>query len=1313
MPRLVSRYKCQIARTIVVTGLLLTVADAAVAQDRIYWDGGNTVQNGTVDGGDGTWDEVSTNWTNQTGTANYAAYGLGALPDRRFTGTGGTVNVTAAAAQAGRMQFSSSGYRLEGAAVDVQGRLVLSTGTTTTIANAVTADGLESASSGALIIEATGTLQIDMGESVAAIAGNITNNGSLVFNRSDDLTLSNPISGSGLIRHQGTGILTLDGTGATYSGNVEVTNGTLRPFQVEILGVVTLDGGTLSELQPADPPAEIALGAGGGTIDVPFVTFGTGNNISGIGKLTKTGVGELRLKGDRTFSGGMDINQGRVVFRDSSGAVTTPFGSGPITVAAGARLDLADRMSVPNAVSLAETSVLRIATAFPTTLSGNINFGGGSEAITLLGGTNANQTVNFSGILSNGGFVASATAISTARTLEFSGAAANTYTGLTRIKTVAGAGLRFRLNKSANVTAVPGDLTVDAGTQVIVAASGQIADTATVQLNEGAAMTLGEATSVTETVGVLNGAGSIELASTSTLIITSGSFSGAISGDGSLTKQGAGTLVLSGDSTYTGTTTVAGGQLQVSGSLDGDVAVSSGATLSGAGGVGALTVAGGAIVAPGASAGTLSTGDMTLSDTSVLNVELAAPGTTGGGVNDLIQATGDLVLDGVLNVSDLGDMAAGTYTLITYTGELTDNGLAFGTTPAGFVYRIDTTEANAIRLIVSDPRTLLGLSATTLEFGSRRLGAAASMQVLTLESTGDTPVVFGVVELSGDHAADFTLSDACGGTTLAVGDECTVTVTQQSNTVGLRTATLTIASDAEDSPHEVALQVRTVGQPTLAGLDGGTNTYYIGASASRLDPDGATVLDVPGALALDGATLQVEMTTGANPAEDVLSFANGGGVSLSGTTAGSDVLIDSIVVGTLQNSIGAGNVLGVTFNADATVTRVQTLMRATTYRNINTSDPLVGAREVEITLSYLGQQVIATVSIDVQEPPFVPPPPELPVQPVVLTGMITADVTGEPGRPITIRDATITTGVTLTYVITGPGVTFETGVILGVSVIFEAPGLIQELQKMLPFAADGAIVEQLENGQIRITSDAYRALLLPVQTVVAADEEASEVYYGNNGEVALITDNGFGILVYALHINNEGLSSMLSDLTLQQIYTDSGRMLVSPMASEVETGTSGTNELSVQGQEIYFSGRADIIAVPANRSQTPGLMEYPVNGLGSVHHLSSLFMVENQILLQHDLVPAPADWQALQATLSSLDGVSAVSIDTRGDIHVSVDGIVLKGVMDYVVTPGSGSSGTGVMAFDMVGDLTGNGMDDYKVTYANGDRQYLFVYALN
>lgn len=187
--------------------------------------------------------------------------------------------------------------------------------------------------------------------------------------------------------------------------------------------------------------------------------------------------------------------------------------------------------------------------------------------------------------------------------------------------------------------------------------------------------------------------------------------SGVISGSGPLTKTSGGKLTLSGSSTYIGATTVADGMLSVEGSLANTaVTVASGATLGGSGSIaGSVTVADGGIIAPGSSPGTLTVGSLSFNGGSILNYQLGRPGIIGGGVNDLIEVTGNLTLDGTLNVIDVGGFSAGVYRLMNYGGGLTDNGLALGALPSGVsssdLY-VQTNIAGQINLISSVGATL-------------------------------------------------------------------------------------------------------------------------------------------------------------------------------------------------------------------------------------------------------------------------------------------------------------------------------------------------------------------------------------------------------------------------------------------------------------------------------------------------------------------------------------------------------------------------------------------------------------------------------
>jgi fibronectin-binding autotransporter adhesin len=126
---------------------------------------------------------------------------------------------------------------------------------------------------------------------------------------------------------------------------------------------------------------------------------------------------------------------------------------------------------------------------------------------------------------------------------------------------------------------------------------------------------------------------------------------------------------------------------------------------------GTLTTAAGshAIITPhndALSAGTLTiVGDVSLDHSTTLNFNLASPGTSGSGINDLIDITGNLSLDGTLNVNNLSGFGAGTYRLFNYTGTLSGAGLTQGTMPTGlgFTYTIDTSAANQVNLDVVTP----------------------------------------------------------------------------------------------------------------------------------------------------------------------------------------------------------------------------------------------------------------------------------------------------------------------------------------------------------------------------------------------------------------------------------------------------------------------------------------------------------------------------------------------------------------------------------------------------------------------------------
>jgi len=619
----------------------------------------------------------------------------------------GTLNTRtgAGAAQATTVQSGNFSGAITGT-----GQLVKTTASTLTLTGASTYTGGTTISAG--------TLQIGDGGS---LIGNVINNGTLAFDRTDSSTFSGAISGSGGVTKWGTGTVTLSGSN-TYQGGTTVRGGTLRSGAASALSqntAYTVLGGVL-DLGSFNLRAS-SLSGTGGAVQLGSATLAVGSanasttfagSIDGTGSLVKEGSGTLTLSGPNTYIGGTTVSAGTLqigsggnngsitgdvtnhaalVFNRANGIAfagnisgvgsVTKTGTGTLvytgsathaggTTIDGGTLQIGDggtvgsiTGNVTNHAALVFNRSNEAAFAGHITGSGNVTKTGAGTLVYTGNATHTGGTTIDSGTLEirdSGSIVGH---IANNAALVFNRSADTTFAG-----NISGTG--SLLQKGARKLTLTGDNTFTGTTTVVV---GNI-------LQIGAGGTTGSITGNISNDGdlVFDRAGEL-------------SYAGVISGSGTLSKNGTGVLELTGASTYTGATEVNAGTLRVNnstGSATGasTVLVKSGATLSGGGSIaGQVTIANGATLAPGSNLGTLTTGMLRFDPGAFLSYELGQAGVAGGPLNDLVKVNGGLVLDGTLNVAQApgGTFGPGLYRLISYTGSLIDNGLNIGTAPAG------------------------------------------------------------------------------------------------------------------------------------------------------------------------------------------------------------------------------------------------------------------------------------------------------------------------------------------------------------------------------------------------------------------------------------------------------------------------------------------------------------------------------------------------------------------------------------------------------------------------------------------------------
>ncbi|HVK18595.1 MAG TPA: autotransporter-associated beta strand repeat-containing protein [Fimbriiglobus sp.] len=180
---------------------------------------------------------------------------------------------------------------------------------------------------GGLTISA-GTVQVGAGGATGSLATTlpITNNGTLIVNKSNDLTLNGAITGGGSLTKQGTGALILGGANS-YGGGTTISGGTVRigaAGAIPDTGTVTIAAnGTLSTAGGAGG-AGITETAGTLLTTGSAIQLGTGDHILTFNGLDPASAGNLQIAGwvGVHFFPGLD---GRIVFNNLTANPNTAY----------------------------------------------------------------------------------------------------------------------------------------------------------------------------------------------------------------------------------------------------------------------------------------------------------------------------------------------------------------------------------------------------------------------------------------------------------------------------------------------------------------------------------------------------------------------------------------------------------------------------------------------------------------------------------------------------------------------------------------------------------------------------------------------------------------------------------------------------------------------------------------------------------------------------------------------------------------------------------------------------------------------------
>jgi autotransporter-associated beta strand protein/T5SS/PEP-CTERM-associated repeat protein len=261
-----------------------------------------------------------------------------------------TTNVSSISAGTGTFAFLNTS---DSTAVTVTNQTAL----TKSGAGTWTLSGSNTYSGGTTI--SAGTLQVGNGGTSGSLgSGSVTDNASLIVNRSDEVSLGNIISGTGSFTQAGSGTTTIT-VSNSYSGGTTVSAGAVALSNEYALGAtnaaLNVSGGTLNNTSYNAVVGAVTLGngsiTGAGTLTASsYTATNTGaalisESLAGTGSFTQSGTGTTTITGANTYSGTTTISAGAL-----SAASTNALGTSAVTLTDSGSLALSTNLTISSLV---------------------------------------------------------------------------------------------------------------------------------------------------------------------------------------------------------------------------------------------------------------------------------------------------------------------------------------------------------------------------------------------------------------------------------------------------------------------------------------------------------------------------------------------------------------------------------------------------------------------------------------------------------------------------------------------------------------------------------------------------------------------------------------------------------------------------------------------------------------------------------------------------------------------------------------------------------------------------------------------------
>jgi len=273
----------------------------------------------------------------------------------------------------------------------------------------------------------------------------------------------------------------------------------------------------------------------------------------------------------------------------------------------------------------------------------------------------------------------------------------------------------------------------------------------------------------------------------------------------------------------------------------------------------------------------------------------------------------------------------------------------------------------------------------------------------------------------------------------------------------------------------------------------------------------------------------------------------------------------------------------------------------------------------------------------------------------------------------------------------------ETGaqaLLLNRSVLVGRETLLEAINQLPLLRDNNWAFVQLSTGGLLLQIGDLALHSLPVRVTQEAPGFVPGIELLANGRVRCITAEGQRLIAQPALQRPDAPAALLQSLQLAMQADSAGNL-------NVTTADSSVGRLLL---------RPDWLITAPSTAETASFVVLPTQLAGvtvpGLNWLALLFDDTTGQRRQQVLYSAPADAAAWQ-TLASQVQLDEFNINYNGTLSFKVDAVVYQALFDYSIFPGTGGATTGLTLAPLP-DANGDGIDDFLVSYPNGEQQKLF-----